>query len=227
MLQSIQDERYLYLFQLHKHIQALNIPLVNQCCTLYSEPPKYNELIPWGHIGSGRELWLYIWGGGRYKVQHYSPSFCLVAYPIICHYLPPVLWSSNLAINCHHLKLIQWYTNLELHRWFDLFNIMCLALEMSLISHQSVCRHCNVLFISHRTLSACWQLKRVVIGSDIILFIALKCCHASDVGEISLFNQCHTLYLPPPHTIITPFQIRELVHYKITCLTIITFWVMI
>ena len=38
----------------------------------------------------------------------------------------------------------------------------------------------------------------MVIGSDIILFIAVKCCHARNAGVIPLVNQCCTLYLEPP-----------------------------
>ena len=33
-------------------------------------------------------------------------------------------------------------------------------------------------------LSACLQLEKTVKGIDVILFIALKCCHARNVGAI-------------------------------------------
>ena len=41
ILQPSEDDRY-YDSVMHKHILALNVPYVNQCCTLYLEPPKYN-----------------------------------------------------------------------------------------------------------------------------------------------------------------------------------------
>ena len=58
-------------------------------------------------------------------------------------------------------------------------------------------------------------LRANIKGNDVILFIALNCCHVKNVGAIPHVNQCYTLYLSLRNTItkyvfyfdsaITPF----------------------